>query len=147
MWIGPIKSLPSPRLNLTAQGMAKCNDVQSQVWYHSAIQAPLSKKTTDRKNCQLFARSSASRWQTKVPTLATLTMAEAFHLRHKLLLQWTVLQGLWSSKKVIKFVKSIKIWWGSKFNKLYRLLTGSQCLSTSEGGPKVYKLHKLYKLY
>ena len=33
-------SLSSPRLQLTAQGMAQCTDDQSLVWYHSAIQAP-----------------------------------------------------------------------------------------------------------
>ena len=57
-----------------------------------------------------------------MPTLATLTMAEAFHLRHKLLLQWTVLQGLWSSKKVIKFVKqSIQLQEGRGSNSIIRI--------------------------
>ena len=39
--LGLKKSLSSPRLKLTAQGMAQCTDDQSRVWYHSAIQAPL----------------------------------------------------------------------------------------------------------
>ena len=38
--LGPKKSLMSPRLELTAQGMAQCTNDQSQVRYHSAIQAP-----------------------------------------------------------------------------------------------------------
>ena len=37
----PKKSFLSPRLELAAQGMAQHIDDQSQVWYHSAIQAPL----------------------------------------------------------------------------------------------------------
>ena len=32
--LGPKKSLLSPRLELTAQGMAQCTDDKSQVWYH-----------------------------------------------------------------------------------------------------------------
>ena len=39
--LGLKKSLLSPRLKLTAQGMAQPTDDQSWVWYHSAIQAPL----------------------------------------------------------------------------------------------------------
>ena len=38
--LGPKKSLLSPRLKLMAQGMVQRTDDQSQVWYHSAIQAP-----------------------------------------------------------------------------------------------------------
>ena len=38
--LGPKKSLSSPRLKLTAQGMAQCTNNQSQMWHHSAIQAP-----------------------------------------------------------------------------------------------------------
>ena len=38
--LGSKKSMFSPRLKLTAQGMAQYTDDQSQVWYHSAIQAP-----------------------------------------------------------------------------------------------------------
>ena len=38
--LGPKKSLLSPKLELTAQGMVQHTDDQSQVWYHSAIQAP-----------------------------------------------------------------------------------------------------------
>ena len=38
--LGLKKSLSSPRLKLKAQGMPQCTDDQSQVWYHSAIQAP-----------------------------------------------------------------------------------------------------------
>ena len=41
--LGQKKSLLSPRLNLTAQGLAQQTDDQSQVWNHSAIQAPLLK--------------------------------------------------------------------------------------------------------
>ena len=38
--LGSKKSLLSPRLELMVQCMAQCNNVQSQLWYHSAIQAP-----------------------------------------------------------------------------------------------------------
>ena len=38
--LGQKKSLLSPRLELTAQGMAQYTDDKSQVWYHWAIQAP-----------------------------------------------------------------------------------------------------------
>ena len=36
--LGPKKNLSSPRVELTAQGVTQHTDVQSQVWYHSAIQ-------------------------------------------------------------------------------------------------------------
>ena len=49
--MGLEKSLLSPRLKLIAQGMAQCTDDQSQVWYHSAIQAPLSYH--DLKICKI----------------------------------------------------------------------------------------------
>ena len=38
--LGPKKSLSSPRLKLTTQGMGQRTKDQSQVWYHSAIQGP-----------------------------------------------------------------------------------------------------------
>ena len=38
--LGPKKSLSSLKPELTDQGMGQRNDDQSQVWYHSAIQAP-----------------------------------------------------------------------------------------------------------
>ena len=41
--LGPKKSLSSLRLKLLAQGMAQRTDDQSQVWYHSAIQAQADK--------------------------------------------------------------------------------------------------------
>ena len=40
LFLGMKKSLQSTRLKLMAQGMAQGTYVQSQVWYHSAIQAP-----------------------------------------------------------------------------------------------------------
>ena len=40
MFLGPKKSLSSPRLKLMALGMAQHTYAQSQVWYHSAIQVP-----------------------------------------------------------------------------------------------------------
>ena len=40
--MGLIKSLMSLKLELTAQGVAEHTDVQSRVWYHSAIQVPIS---------------------------------------------------------------------------------------------------------
>ena len=48
--LGLKKSLLLPRPELMAQGMALCTDVQSQVWYHSAIQAPLSNDTFKMTN-------------------------------------------------------------------------------------------------
>ena len=39
--LGQKKSLLSPRLVLTAQGMVQRTNDQIRVWYHSAIQAPL----------------------------------------------------------------------------------------------------------
>ena len=48
--LGPKKSL-SPKLKLTAQGMAQFIDDQSQVWYHSAIQAPPFFQKVDNKEC------------------------------------------------------------------------------------------------
>ena len=39
--LGLKKSLSSPRLILTAQGMVQCTDDKSRVWYHWANQAPL----------------------------------------------------------------------------------------------------------
>ena len=52
--LGPNKSLSSPRLKLMAQGMAQYTDVQSRVWYHSAIQAPpLSVNELKPRKCQL----------------------------------------------------------------------------------------------
>ena len=39
--LGLKKSLSPPRLKYTAQGIAQPINVQSRVWYHSAIQAPL----------------------------------------------------------------------------------------------------------
>ena len=41
LWMAPIKSLLSPRHELTAQGAAQHTNVQSYVWHHSAIQAPI----------------------------------------------------------------------------------------------------------
>ena len=38
--LGLKKSLSSPRLDLTAQGMVQHTDDQNRLWYHSAIQAP-----------------------------------------------------------------------------------------------------------
>ena len=38
--LGLKKSLSSPRLKIKAQGIAQCTNVQSQVWYHLAIQVP-----------------------------------------------------------------------------------------------------------
>ena len=40
LWFGLKKSLLSPRCELMAQSMAQHTHDQSQVWYHSAIQAP-----------------------------------------------------------------------------------------------------------
>ena len=42
--LGPKKSLSSQMLELTTQGMAQHTNDQSQVWYHSAIQVPLTIK-------------------------------------------------------------------------------------------------------
>ena len=38
--LGSEKSFSSPKLELTAKGMAQCTDDQSRVWYPSAILAP-----------------------------------------------------------------------------------------------------------
>ena len=40
MGLGPKKSLSSLRLELMSQGIAQHTNVQSRVWYHSAIQGP-----------------------------------------------------------------------------------------------------------
>ena len=40
LYLGALKSLLFPRLKLVSQVMAQHNDVQSQMWYHSAIQVP-----------------------------------------------------------------------------------------------------------
>ena len=40
LYLGLKKSLLPPRLELMAQGIVQCTNDQSQVWYHSAIQAP-----------------------------------------------------------------------------------------------------------
>ena len=66
LYLGMKKSFSSPRLKLTAQGMAQCTNDKSRVWYHSAIQAPqlivLIRETTSTSIriwfCVNFDRSS-----------------------------------------------------------------------------------------
>ena len=48
-------SLSSPRLKLMAQGMVQTINVQSQVWYHSAIQAPLRGSGLNERFLHLIA--------------------------------------------------------------------------------------------
>ena len=69
--LGLKKSLSSPRLKLTAQGMAQCTNDQSLVWYHSAIRAPPNELLLYLDicwwDCFLDNHSSLSHWTVSNP--------------------------------------------------------------------------------
>ena len=102
--LGLNKSLSSPRLELTAQCMVQYTDDQSQVWYHSAIQAPIG-------HCKVLTRHWGS------PTLGKLLMANVQTWVYKRCYQqlWMVLM-LSTTRHTKRLVKTrprffCNLWW------------------------------------
>ena len=62
--LGLLKSLSSPRLKLTAQGMAQHTNVQSQLWYHSAKPKVFRTDDSVKIEAQSCARATFLKWQT-----------------------------------------------------------------------------------